>query len=121
MDDDMPYDTYLYGIEFSDGVVKVGRTTNPKVRRKNHATDAGLCGARITRHWQLGPHRHEDACQGEAELIRFCSGRWTSAGGREYFASADLLEIAEYAIGIDDILRIFEGRAEHLLHRPAAA
>lgn len=94
-------DDYTYAIEFSDGVVKVGRTIDPAARFKTHHREARRLGVRATR-WCLsvgGPNARPD----ERLLIAFCKERWPLAQGLEYFAGADYDLISEYLLDLDDI------------------
>jgi hypothetical protein len=47
---------YVYVLEFSTGVVKVGRTRNPQQRAAKVAAEAGSFGVRLTRWWLSRPH-----------------------------------------------------------------
>lgn len=47
----MPNPTHVYILGFSDGLVKVGRTSNPKLRIRQHATKARHRGAVVTGQW----------------------------------------------------------------------
>lgn len=89
---------YVYVLEFTSGVIKVGQTRNPLNRFKEHANAARTHGHAITRSWASLPgiEFHEN----ELALITFCSERWTVTSGREAFDSADFDTIVEYAQGL---------------------
>lgn len=89
---------YVYVVEFTTGVVKVGRTANQTQRVADHGRAAGKHGAAITRSWVSGPHK--EYAQNEVALIAFCAERWPLAGGKEYFANADYHAVVEYARGL---------------------
>jgi predicted GIY-YIG superfamily endonuclease len=107
---EIPTAHHLYVVEFTDGVVKVGRTSRLRQRINQHTTDASDRGAERARSWASHDHTYEDALEGEQTLINFCREQWRAAWGREYFAGADFDEVADYGHGIDQVLLMFAGR-----------
>lgn len=90
-----PSVAYLYVIEYSTGVVKVGQTRDLDKRMASHATMALAHGAKILRRWTSPAAGSPRAA--EAAVISFCRKRWTTQAGAEYFAGANYCEIVEYA------------------------
>ncbi len=88
-------DGYLYVVEFSSGVVKVGKTTHPKSRLASHAKHAEIHGAEIRRSWTS--QRHHGCSASERELIKFCSARGRRTAGREYYRDLSFDDAARYA------------------------
>lgn len=89
------HEGYVYVLEFSSGVVKVGRTKRLEKRLGQHAQAAQVQRQRVQRSW-VSP-RHADYADSEQKLIDFCAGRWSLTSGSEYFADADYDEIAQFA------------------------
>jgi hypothetical protein len=73
----------LYVVEFSTGVVKVGRATDVPSRIKQHRSDAAKFGVSMCRTWESPRHRHNVAT--ERRLIESCADIAVLAGGKEYF------------------------------------
>ncbi|MEO3856130.1 GIY-YIG nuclease family protein [Acrocarpospora sp. B8E8] len=89
------YENCIYAIEFSSGVVKVGRTNDTTKRLAAHRKDAAQHHVEITRTWfSPGHHTYLD---NETALIGFCAERWPAASGREYFGGADFDSVVAYA------------------------
>lgn len=79
-----PGGEHLYVLQFDNGVIKVGRTGDPRTRHERHERDCGRYGLTIKRRgvseeWQ-------GAQWAERQLVTVCAkiGRPTPAG-REYF------------------------------------
>lgn len=66
---------YIYVIEFSTGVVKVGRSINPTQRLATHARVARVHGVDIRQSWIS--ERHHGCRETERKLIEFCRRRGT--------------------------------------------
>lgn len=71
---------YLYVIALSSGLVKVGRSRNPRSRIDSHARNAAHHGAEISDLW-LSP-RHDNYEKNESRLIRLLG---SATVGNEYF------------------------------------
>lgn len=91
--------TFVYVLQFSSGVVKVGYTANPAQRLKQHADTAQQHGGDITKHWVSQPHAQ--ANENERRLIAFCADRAPRVTGNEkageYFTGLDFEEVLAYA------------------------
>lgn len=74
---------HIYVVEFSSGVVKVGRTAKPETRLANHSLFAQVHGGSITQSWVSG--LHYCSADSERELIDFCLRFGPPVVGREYF------------------------------------
>lgn len=101
MDDTSAHAHRLYVIEFSDNVVKVGRTKNLMQRLRHHASDARDRGARTTRRWATCEHAYDRVLADERRLIGFCAERWPLAWGAEYFAGADFEAVLDFMDDLD--------------------
>lgn len=87
---------YVYVIEFSSGVTKVGRTLDVIRRLAQHKTEALKHGHTMVNEWNSS--RHVDWIKNERQLISYCARRsgLPSYGG-EYFTNVDFDEIIEFA------------------------
>jgi hypothetical protein len=91
---------FLYVIEFSTGLVKVGRSAQPHARIRSHETSAACHGVRIERQWISEEHSNMEGS--ESKLIWSCErgsdGR--AVTGREYFRLpfAEVVSAAKEAI-----------------------
>jgi predicted GIY-YIG superfamily endonuclease len=90
---------HLYVIEFSTGVIKVGRSVNPATRLKEHTREAGRYGVTVLNAWASA--EHEGIVQSERQLVDYARTQGTEAGGYEYFKGASFDAIKEYAESID--------------------
>ncbi|MFY1597358.1 hypothetical protein [Micromonospora sp. WMMD737] len=79
-----PGGEHLYVLQFDNGVIKVGRTGDPRTRHERHERDCGRYGLTIKRRWVS--EEWQGAQWAERQLIAVCAkiGRRTPAG-REYF------------------------------------
>jgi len=78
---------YVYAIRYSNGIVKVGQTLNPRSRIGGHRQIGFVFGAELEHCW-LSP-AHTEYRESEANLIRLASVHGGSIISREYFAGAD--------------------------------
>lgn len=74
---------FLYVIELSTGVVKVGRSDRPNHRIIAHAHEAAKYGVHVVRQWVSIEHGDCDAS--ERNAISGCQVVGTLRSGREYF------------------------------------
>lgn len=74
---------HIYVLQFASGVVKVGKTTNPKQRLATHVQLAEIHGGDVCQSWVSAPHCGYTTT--ERELIAFCSRSGRVAAGKEYF------------------------------------
>jgi hypothetical protein len=90
--------SYVYIIEFDGGLVKVGRTNNPKNRITAHAGNVrSVSGAKINKQWVSV--KHSNYSENEANLINFCSSKFdkNEGAGREWFVGCNFESIVCYA------------------------
>lgn len=72
----------IYVLEFSTGIVKVGRTVRPG-RIEQHAKEARRYGVSVVRHWiSAAVDRYTDI---ERTVIRACAREGVAEHGVEYF------------------------------------
>jgi len=74
---------HIYVIEFTSGVVKVGKALDPKSRSAAHAQFAQIHGGAIRNTWVS--RRLVGYGEAERELIQICSRQGDPVSGREYF------------------------------------
>lgn len=100
MEDDEAAVRYLYVIQFSDGIVKVGQTRNMRQRYKYHQYWGRRTGRTVTDvDIDL---RYGSALPDEKKLIAFCQERWPALEGhREYFVGADFDEVWQFFRDLD--------------------
>ena len=92
---------YIYVIEFSLGVIKVGKTNSPRSRIKSHGRDVGRFGGSITRAWLSTAHHGYDLS--ETELIRAISKLGTQlVESTEYFRGCPFDEVVHVAGRIEE-------------------
>lgn len=75
------YDGYVYVLEFSTGIVKIGKTRNPRARIATHVEDAKKFGATVDQLWLS--EWHENYSDNEQALLRAFGGD-SVAHGNEY-------------------------------------
>lgn len=73
----------LYVVEFTSGVIKVGKAIRAETRIANHALYARVHGGDVSRSWASDRHSGYDAT--EQRLIAGCKAMGEHAFGREYF------------------------------------
>ncbi len=88
-------DGYVYAVEFSSGVVKVGKTTDPGSRLANHAKYAEIHGGAIRESWTS--ELHNGYTKTERQLIEFCQQRGAKVFGKEYFGGLDFNIVRDFA------------------------
>jgi DNA-binding CsgD family transcriptional regulator len=92
---------YIYVLEFSLGVVKVGKTNSPRLRMKNHQRDVGRFGGAIARAWLSSAH-HAYALS-ESQLIRATAVLGTQlVESTEYFQDCSFDEVVHAAARIEE-------------------
>ena len=74
---------HLYVVEFTSGVIKVGKAVGPKSRIASHSKFAAIHGDGIVRSWSS--ERHHGYSDSERDLITFCKKRGSRVFGHEYF------------------------------------
>lgn len=85
-------DGYIYAVALSTGLVKVGKTVNPRARLGSHVSHATRVGVDVLDVWLSS--RHENYADNERALIRQLA---PAERGNEYFRRdfADVVRIAE--------------------------
>lgn len=86
---------YLYVIEFQNGTVKVGRTTNPDKRLSDHRSTGKALGVPVTRAWVSDAHEGSEATE---QMLLNVLGQATE--GREWFREVMFLHAVERATDI---------------------
>lgn len=90
-----PLGSYIYVLAFSTGVIKVGFSSNPRLRVNSYRTSLGPFGISISDLWVSEPH--SQAAVGETTLIDFCRLRATPVNDGEYFTGIDLDTVVGFA------------------------
>ncbi|MCW2901184.1 MAG: putative DNA-binding protein [Streptosporangiaceae bacterium] len=92
---------YIYVIEFSFGVVKVGKTNSPRLRIRAHERDVGRFGGSIARAWLS--FAHHGYSSSESELIRATSELGTQlVESAEYFRDCSFEAVVNLAAHIQE-------------------
>lgn len=91
-------DGYIYVLEFSNDVVKVGKTISPRTRAGEHERDVSRFGETIVRWWLSKVHRgyHEN----EVALITAGARMGRTLGSVEFFADCSFAALVEVARGL---------------------
>lgn len=89
------YAGYVYIVQMDNGVIKVGKTSNPSERIATHAKNAAPHGSTIIRLWLSVAHL--DSAEVEKELIRQASHACSSVIRSEYFTGLDFGHLADAA------------------------
>lgn len=87
---------FLYAVEFSDDVVKVGRSSNVPKRLRQLKAEALARGASPLHVWRGVGQSWFATRDDERDAINFCRRRWPKAHGYEYFAGADFAQVTAY-------------------------
>jgi hypothetical protein len=92
---------HLYVLEVTGGLVKVGFSTAPKARLKQHARDTRKKALAIIREW-VSP-KHVEAGRNEEKLIASCGrlGGTDCGMGREWFSGVHFDDVVAAATGLD--------------------
>lgn len=93
---------FLYAIEFTDRVVKVGRTCDLKARFRAHRNDGREIGVVMTDCWISHPIDGRLIRGVETLLISECKFRWPVAQGFEWF-DAPFKELIKVAAWVDEV------------------
>jgi predicted GIY-YIG superfamily endonuclease len=81
----------LYVVEFDQGTIKIGYSTNPELRMQNFASHGAVFRIRVLRHWVSEPHM--GACLNEKTLIEWCRKRAVEVSGKEWFYGLEFDEV----------------------------
>lgn len=93
-----PIRGFLYAVEFSNEIVKVGRSVHPHRRIASHEANALRHGVKVTRQWVSD--EHGDSALSEEHLLEMCSSASKPTTGRECFRLPfeDVVRAARFAI-----------------------
>jgi hypothetical protein len=86
---------HIYVVEFTSGVVKVGKSTAPKARLASHVHHALIHGGGVRRSWASA--RHHGCTETERELIAYCKKDGVAAFGKEYFTGVSFADVRGFA------------------------
>jgi hypothetical protein len=89
---------YVYVLKFTNGLVKPGRTRNPKARLSDHAKNAQLFGAELA-DWWVSP-LHDGWKENEESLITFAGDLGGTALTTEYFSGVDFDDLLAKACAL---------------------
>ncbi len=106
---DMPDDRAqcIYAILFSNGVTKVGRTSDTRTRIDHHYYDAARFGVRVVHVWVSWPH--SSAVSNELALMAFAHEHSRGVvAGNEYFRDCNYRAVVEYGRTLEGA--VHEGR-----------
>lgn len=123
MDTDLCH--YLYVVEFSDRVVKVGRTCRLNARFKEHEREARKIHPDMKIRSRWVSFGFPDAAAGRAEraLIALCKAKWPVAQGQEFF-DAPFDDVVDLGFELDEAYRptrlALQGRPQDPPARTAA-
>lgn len=92
-------DGYVYAIEFSMGVVKVGCTNNPWARLWQHGQAVARFRGTITRAWFSSAHRSWQ--ENERILLETAAKTGERINGSEYFSGGDFDAVLDASGGLD--------------------
>jgi hypothetical protein len=90
---------YIYAVEFTNGLTKVGRSLNPESRLRAHLATARIASDCEIKQSKVFPMGHKVKDQ-ENELLAFCSSRF-EARSREWFVGADFDAIVGFCEGLE--------------------
>lgn len=79
---------YIYVLQFTGDLIKVGSTRNPRKRIRTHHAEAQVFGAQLIDCWLSGPHR--SYLDSEAKLIGLARPMATEVRRMEYFIGVQL-------------------------------
>lgn len=81
----------LYVVEFDQGTVKIGYSTDPDARIKSVMYQGAVFRHKIIRHWISEPHT--GAYLNEKTLIEWCAVRASEVNGKEWFVGLEFDEV----------------------------
>lgn len=90
----------IYVIEFDNGLIKVGRSTNANQRIKSHVGSVNaISGGKLINKWVSEDHTNE--AENELKVIRFCASKYGRSDkarlSREWIVCANFDEIVKFA------------------------
>jgi len=90
---------YVYVVQFSLDVIKVGKTNSPRVRMKIHERDVSRYGGAITSAWLSSAHHGYG--ESETALIRATAEMGRQLGSVEYFKDCCFADVVDLAANIE--------------------
>ncbi|MEU6709978.1 GIY-YIG nuclease family protein [Nonomuraea sp. NPDC046802] len=93
------YVGYVYVVELSNGLIKIGRTANPRKRMEQHLRQAGPFELKIVRLWLSVVHR--DPVQVEKLLLSYGRQHSTAQVLDEYFKGLGFASTVRFAATVD--------------------
>ena len=92
---------HVYVLQFSTGVVKVGKAVGPATRLSHHTLQAKVHGVSVAESWTS--ERHSDHSKTERRLIDYCASRGVRiAAGKEYFTGISFEDARDFAASLID-------------------
>ncbi len=91
------YADELYVVEFSNGVIKVGKGNPAIYRIKEHIRQAAIFGAYVVRYYL---HQQKPAL--ERDLIRYCQCSGITFSGNEYFVGVKFEDAVSFLLDYSD-------------------
>jgi hypothetical protein len=92
------HEGYVYVVGFCTSRIKVGQTTVPRIRIRDHATAAETYSRTLTHAWVSRPHVNH--VENEEILLEYVRSWARPAMGREYFDGLDFEQISYFASGL---------------------
>lgn len=89
---------HIYVVEFDQGTIKVGQTSQPENRMRSLMLQGQKFNIGTIRHWCS--EEHMGAFLNEKTLIRWCAERAKSVHGEEWFMGLQFEEVKAAAIYI---------------------
>ena len=93
---------WLYVVEFTFGVIKVGRTVDPRNRIQRHIKDATRFGGTVSKFWLSSAHPEWKVNEGQLIVWSYSRGRQTFG---EYFADLGFDAAVTYAAALPGTVR----------------
>lgn len=90
--------SYLYVIEFENGTVKVGRSSNISTRISDHKSTGAALGVPVSRVWQSDAHEHSYDSEN-----RLLAALPSPTSGREWFREVLFNDVVQLAEGIVEL------------------
>lgn len=94
-----PKGGHLYVVAMSNGLTKVGRSSDPSKRVNEHRVEAARYGVTLTNSWTSD--YFPDMATAENELIEYAAEQGNPGAGNEYFTDLDFAQSVEFARAIN--------------------
>ena len=109
---------HVYVLLFMNGVVKVGRTSNPATRIDAHRHNADAHGNPLTNYWVSKKLVNME--EAEHRLIAYCQDRGMCVAGKEWFRAVPYMELVDFAIGMSTAFEDPDGVTSYEIDRAVA-